>query len=392
MRSDPAPVVVCAGFDWRQPNPLRHLECALAADHRVVHVESLALRHPTLSASDLRRLRFKLGRWAGWTSDDGPADCGASGRPVEVVAPALPAVGPAPLPAISAAWVARQVRAVLRRWGDPRPWLFVTALPSALPLLPRIGARIAAYYRVDEWGQWPGIDGARVGALERALMHRVDHTFCTSTALLGSAWSRRGSPRHLPQGVDRAHFARALEPGPVLAALRGLRGPVLGFFGTLDDRFDRALLDALQRWPGSVVLAGPRMPSAPPIPASGPVRWIGPVDYGQLPALARGVDAWVLPYVVSPRTAAIDPLKLREYLATGRPVVSAALPDVRPWSPLVRVVEGGAEAFLAAAREAVRDPLAGRDERLAALAGHGWDDRCGAFLAALHEIAPPPRV
>jgi len=114
------------------------------------------------------------------------------------------------------------------------------------------------------------------------------------------------------------------------------------------------------------------------------------VEYAQLPALARGVDAWVLPYVVSERTAAIDPLKLREYLATGRPVVSTPLPDVLPWRDHVWIA-ADADAFLAAARQATRAPDTGRAARLAALEGHSWDDRRATFLDALRGVCPPPR-
>lgn len=387
MSPDP-PTIVCAGFDWRHPSPMRHLELALARDHRLIHVESLALRRPTLGAADCRRMAFKLGRLVGVVPPGGPVPPGPPGA-LQVIAPALPAIGPAPLRALAAQTTLVRVRAALRDWGVARPWLFVTALPSALPLARALGARVNAYYRVDDWAQWPGIDPAGIPALERALMHRVDLTFCTSTALLEDAWCRRGAARHLPQGVDGRHFAGALEPGPTLAAVAGLPRPVLGFFGTLDDRLDPRLLGVLQQWRGSVVLAGPRMPAAPEIPGRGAIRWIGPVEYAQLPALARGVDAWVLPYVVSERTAAIDPLKLREYLATGRPVVSTPLPDVLPWRDHVWIA-ADADAFLAAVRQATRAPDAGRAARLAALEGHSWDDRRTTFLDAVRGVCSPP--
>ena len=375
------PLVLCAGFDWDHPSPLRHLELALARDHRVVHLESIGLRRPRLDTADLRRLAWKIGRIAGIvvprTTD---------GRVMVVGAVGVPLHGHARIRAMNARWLSRRLRSALPR----RPDLFLTALPSAVDLLEAVGANVSAYYRVDDWRQWPGIDGTVVMDLERRLMDRVDLTFSTSRALLDGAWSRHGGALHLPQGVDVEHFAEARREGPVHPRLAGLPSPVIGFLGTLDDRLDSGLLRHLaSRWRGSVVLAGPRLRGAPRLPRS--VRWIGHVPYEDLAQVARAVDVWMLPYVVGRRTDAIDPLKLREYLATGIPVVSTPLPEVKRWVPHVRTAASPDE-FTRVATRAAAAPEQGRAGRLASLDGHTWVDRRRTFLAAVATVsgAMPP--
>jgi glycosyltransferase involved in cell wall biosynthesis len=378
MESKNRPVVVCVGFDWHHPSPLRHLECALADDHELVHVESIGLRVPRPTRADLGRALWKVGRAFGWRAVRG----GPDRRGVRIVAPlVVPVHGSDAVRRLNAHLVTRAVRRALPR--DRSPDLLLTSLPTAVDLLDGIGARRTAYYRVDDWPRWHGIDGTLMTRLEGALMDRSDVTFCTSRELLATAHGRGRPAVYLPQGVDREHFAAAARPGPVHAAVADLPGPVLGFFGTLDDRLDGNLLSHLDRhWPGTVALVGELRGDAPVLPAGGTVRHLGAVDYRDLPDLARGVDAWLLPYVVGDRTRAIDPLKLREYLATGAPVVATPLPEVVRWEPHVSVAATPSE-FLAAAKSAVDDPGRGREQRLASLDGHTWADRRRTFLAAL---------
>ncbi len=372
--------VVCAGFDWRHPSPLRHLEIELARVHRVVHVESIGLRRPRPGPADLSRMAWKLGRVTGLIA---PPD---GGDGVEVLAPwALPLPANASARALNGWALERSVR---RRIGPDPVDLFLTALPTALEFQVRLRARISAYYRVDDWPRWPRVDGDVVSGLERGMMDRVDLTFATSRPLTRDGRSRGGPAIHLPQGVDREHFARAMTSGPTLPALAGLRRPVLGMFGTLDDRVDWPLLATLARgWPGTIVLAGPKLPASRPMPDPSAVRWIGPVPYRDLPCLARGVDVWLLPYVLGARTAAIDPLKLREYLATGLPVVATPLPELDRWRPIVRLGATGSELH-ELALAAAADPATGRTERLDSLEGEGWDERARVFMEHVRALLP----
>ena len=385
MEPPDRPIVVCAGFDWQHPSPLRHLEQALRRDHQLIHVESIGLRRPVPRLGDLGRAVWKVGRALGWLGVGGGPDA----RSVQIVAPlVLPAHGLAAARRINAKLVTRAVRGVLP--AGVTPDLFLTALPTAADLVEPLGARVNVYYRVDDWPQWPGIDGPLMTRLERALMDRVDLTFCTSRALLATARSRCSPPLHLPQGVDLRHFSSAMDAGQVHPCVADLRGPVLGFFGKIDDRLDPVLLSHLARhWPGTVALVGELRDDAPPLPTAGAVRHVGAVDYADLPGVARGVDVWVLPYVVGDRTRAIDPLKLREYLATGAPVVSTPLPEVLGWVPHIAVGHTPADV-LEAALAAVREGDCGREERLASLDGQTWDDRRRTFLEAVAGVKPRP--
>lgn len=371
-RTPPPLTVVCAGFDWGHPSPLRHLEVALSREHRVIHVESLGLRRPRPGRADLGRLLWKGSRIAGLSPCDGPR------ARVEVLPPRAIPLPASPVARVLNGWALE--RSVRRLHGADPVDVFLTALPTALEFMIRVRARTSVYYRVDDWPRWPEVDGDVVADLERMLMDRVDLTFATSRVLLKGARCRRGPAVHLPQGVDGKHFGAAMRAGPTLPAMADLVPPVLGAFGRWDDRVDWPLLGAVARdWPGTLALAGEIVPRGRRLPYAPSLCWLGPVSYPDLPAMARGVDAWILPYRVGPRTDAIDPLKLREYLATGRPVVATPMPELSRWKPLLRVADS-AEGLVASAFECSRDPADGREARLAALEGEGWNQRARVFL------------
>ena len=69
------------------------------------------------------------------------------------------------------------------------------------------------------------------------------------------------------------------------------------------------------------------------------IHLVGPRSYESLPGFAKGFTAAMLPFKVSRLTDNVNPIKLREYLAAGLPVVSTPLREVRPFSHVVRIGE-----------------------------------------------------
>jgi hypothetical protein len=159
-------------------------------------------------------------------------------------------------------------------------------------------------------------------------------------------WQRLGQigpePVRLPSAVDRHHFFRALDPDtPVDPALRMLRGPVVGYFGAIDERIDWELLRRLcTALPcGTIVMTGPILCTIPEgLPAN--LLLTGPRPYRDLPAVLKRLDVALIPFVRNELTSHISPTKAPEYLAGGAPVVSIPIPDVvRDWSGIISVPE-----------------------------------------------------
>src|SRR6185295_12470448 len=105
------------------------------------------------------------------------------------------------------------------------------------------------------------------------------------------------------------------------------------------------------------------------------VHLLGPHSYQSLPGFAKGFDAAILPFKINRLTEAVNPIKLREYLAAGLPVVSTPLPEAKPYSGFVRIADTP-DQFVIALEAAVKDgsETAVR-ERMEAVKDEGWHAR-----------------
>ncbi len=179
-------------------------------------------------------------------------------------------------------------------------------------------------------------------------------------------------PVVVPHGVDVARFAAG---GPEPHDLAGLERPLAGFVGLIDDHVDvpalLATANALER--GTVVLVGGDNVATTELASHPRVRLLGQRPYETMPAYLAAFDVCLVPFGRSTLTEGVNPIKLREYLAAGRPVVATPLPAVRAYAEVVRLADDPA-SFAAAVREEA--PLAREPElvarRRAAVEGESW--------------------
>jgi glycosyltransferase involved in cell wall biosynthesis len=268
----------------------------------------------------------------------------------------------------------------------PAPPVVVTTLPITADLVGEFPAARWVYYCVDDFGVWPGLDGRTMRTMEAELSAKVDAAVAVSETLVDNL-AKLGRPAHLlTHGVDLDHFRR---PAPELPnSLRGIDAlpqPLVVFWGVIDRRMDvefvRALAGSLEA--GTVLLVGPRDDPDPALFALPRVAARPPVPYADLPALAAIAAVLVMPYADLPVTRAMQPLKLKEYLATGRPVVVRELPATRPWADCLDAAATPA-GFAAAVRDrlAAGVPAAQATARVR-LEAEGWAAKAAQFAAWL---------
>ena len=202
----------------------------------------------------------------------------------------------------------------------------VTTLPLVADLVGTTPVDRWVYYCVDDLSAWPGLDRRTLERMERELVAKVDDVVVASEAL-GTRIAAMGREAHLlTHGVD-------LAPGPTsrrarAARCEGLERPLLTFWGLVDRRLDVRWIEELASGlaSGTLVLVGPWNDPDPLLRRLPRVELVGEVPYDDLPSLAAATGVLVMPYRDIPATRAMQPLKLKEYLATGRPVVARALP------------------------------------------------------------------
>ena len=159
--------------------------------------------------------------------------------------------------------------------------------------------------------------------------------------------------------------------------------PIIGFFGLVADWVDLKLLRFLARakptW--SFVLVGKIDTEINGLAGLSNVRLLGRRNYRDLPAYCKGFDIAILPFVKNPLTIAANPLKLREYLAAGLPVVATAIPEAIRLQPLLRIGESF-EHFLQQLEELLRDLTGPQAAISQVMETESWDEK----VAQLSEI------
>lgn len=280
------------------------------------------------------------------------------------------------------------LQATMRRLGAGKPILWLVR-PDQADAIGQFGEKMCVYQIVDDYAGYGGLTPERRAALlerERRLIERVDVVFVTSPALLES--KGRYNPRTylVPNAVDCEAFAQALEDPSLPADLGALPRPRVGYVGALNDKVDYALLrDLAQARPNwSIVLVGPwavrEDATGFALRQEANVHLLGKKDVALVPHYIKGLDICLMPYKLNEWTRSIDPLKMYEYLAAGRPVVSTPIPAAVAFAPWVVVAER--ERFAEAVESAMaQDDEAARAERRRAAAQHSWEARV-EFIAS----------
>ncbi len=333
--------IICFSNDWGgDPLSKKHIMSRLARRNRVLWVNSIGNRNPTASARDLKRIARKL-----W-------DFGCGCRHVQdnlyqFTPVAIPFHGSPAARAFNRRWLALTLRLVCRqlRFRDPITWTFV---PASADVAGNLGERKLIYHCVDEFSEFTGTDKAAILDMERRLIEKSDTVIVCSTPLY-EAKCRYGVNTHLvTHGVEVEHFRKACDPATLVpAAIAGIRGPIIGFFGLIEDWVDLRLIRSLARrrpdW--SFVLIGKLNTDDAPVRGLANVHLLGQKSYRELPGYCKAFSVAILPFVINQLTIAANPLKLREYLAAGLPVVSTAIPEAERLNGLLRIGHNDEEFF-----------------------------------------------
>jgi glycosyltransferase involved in cell wall biosynthesis len=372
--------MLCFSHDWTgDPLSKTHVMRILSRDNRILWVNSIGYRAPQASARDMKRMLDKLI---------------AATAPVREVEPNLFVLSPLAIPAygIPAMWKVNrlllrlQVTRAMRALGfrDVINWVFN---PAAAVIAGALGEKMLIYYCVDEYAAFSGVPGQSLIALERELLHKAQLVIVSADRLLQS--KRRENPgavlvRH---GVDHTHFSRALLPETrVPDEIAHLPRPIIGYFGLMAaDWIDVELMVKVAKRfsQGSLVLLGKVTTDVSALSALPNVHLVGRKPYAELPAYSKGFDVAILPFPISEVTLNANPLKVREYLAAGLPVVSTAIPEVEVLG-MCRIGRDHA-GFIAEIEAALADP-GPKPERSALVKTESWEarvDTIRAHVAAL---------
>ena len=368
--------------DWGEhPSSSQHIVRQISLDHRVAWVNTVGMRRPKLNLIDLRKGMRKLsgmGRRTSVQVTDIPHPEFAVHRPTMIPYNTVAAIR-----RFNCMSAQRTLKRLRVQFADTRP-IVLTTVPNSCDYVDAIPTEKIVYYCVDDFSEWPGLDKSLVLEMEAALIEKADTLVATSPKLYEKL-AASGKPTFLlTHGVDIEHFSG--EAAVELPDLNGISSPRIGYFGLFDDRSDKELIENLaRRMPQvSIVVAGRVETDVDRLKRLPNLHFTGNVPYALLPCLIKGLDLLFIPYQVNALSESLSPLKLKEYLATGLPVISTPIDAVREFSDCIETASSVDEwcdkvATLLNGRRAGR-----RGAMVKRLAGEGWPEKAKIMNAICH--------
>jgi glycosyltransferase involved in cell wall biosynthesis len=355
--------IICfGGEDWfyHHPHSKTHLMKQFArAGNKVVFVNSISMGLPSLKNRDLLpKIGRKLKSYAKFarTTPDG----------ITVVSPpTLPFHGNAAARKLNQRLLISQIGLIARRKGMTSPILWI-AIPTAANVIGRFNESCVVYQVSDKYdanSEDHSIDPAKIREMHEECIAKADIVLYSGRKLLEEATSGREKSYLLEQAVDFEHWSAAASL-EVAAEIAAIPRPRIGYFGAIEPWLvDRELITlAGQRhadWTWVFIGNLARGTDLADMPN---VRLIPPVSYEDLPRYAAGFDVCVLPWQTEHAfTSYGSAIKVREYLATGKPVVIAPLPEYEHMGDVIRIARTR-EDFL----QNVEEALSEDDETLVA--------------------------
>lgn len=339
-RIESAASLIVFSDDWgRHPSSCQHLMRQMLPHYKVLWVNTIGTRAPRLDMATIKRVGEKIRQWSSKkkaVGDDPPPE---QHKNLKVVNPRmLPWFG-RPFHRKINAWLLSQQLAPLIK-ALPQPVCAVTTLPITADLPGRLPVEKWVYYCVDDFGEWPGLDGETLQRMDTEMVKRADEIVSVSSHLQTLIGLQGRKSTLLTHGVDLSQW----KPCPKRDAIdnplpEGITGPLAVFWGVVDRRLDSDMLKTLSRKmsTGNIVLVGPHQDPDDEVLNLPNVHAIGPQPFSSLPLIAQHANVLIMPYADLPVTRAMQPLKMKEYMATGKPVVVSSLPAVAEWDDCLDV-------------------------------------------------------
>jgi len=278
-----------------------------------------------------------------------------------------------------------QISRICRKLKIDRPIVWV-ACPTAAAVAIGFDRSGLVYQRTDIYEDFPNADHDTISSFDRELKARADLTVFVNRQLYEKEGGQCRNALYLDHGVDFEFFStageRVFRPGDMAR----LNGRVAGFYGGIDEHtFDMKLMEDVVRILGEIqfVFIGNASIDCSGLSGRGNVLMLGKKPYEQIPDYAKFFDVAIMPWRQNRWISVCNPVKLKEYLALGKPVVSTPFSELEKYEDVVYVGRG-AEEFASCILQALReDNELLRDLRRQRVASSTWDSKAEILKESL---------
>lgn len=337
-------IIVLSTADWDNPfwTNKQHVTMELSKrGHRVLYIESLGLRRPSVNKKDLTRIFRRLIKAI---------------KPPRKVSENIWVWSPISIPLNNYSFVRKinkfilstflKIWSIVLRFKNPMLWTYNPLTGNFLNLR---SFGFIVYHCVDEIKAQPGMPVEILESAEKELVQNADLTFVTSLTLLESRKKWSNEVYYFSNVADFEHFSKACSKDLSLPEdLKNIKKPILGFIGAISSYkvdFDLLIYIAESCPDLSIVLIGDIGEGDPSTNAERlkkekNIHILGARPYALLPQYLKAFDIALLPNNINEYTASMFPMKFFEYLSAGRNVVSVDLVSIREFSNYLKIANG----------------------------------------------------
>jgi glycosyltransferase involved in cell wall biosynthesis len=386
--------IICfGGEDWwyHHQHSKNHIMRRLArAGNRVIFVNSISMGLPSVKSPEIwQKIKRKLRSYA---------------KPVRITEEGIIVVSPPVLPFYSSRWARAvnrmlliiQLRLLMVAFDLRSPILWV-AIPTAGEVVDHLDAR-ALIYQVSDKYDANQMDHATasdiIAEMHGALLGRADLIYYSGRRLYDEECSANAAiaarAHLLEQAVDFDHFASATNGGlPIPEDIKRAPRPRLGYFGAIDSwLIDQDLISFVssKRPDWQWIFLGLKTTRLR-IEELPNVHYLGSKPYSEMPGYASEFDVCVLPWVTDNDFVNYgSPIKVREYLATGKPVVITPLYEYEPLDGILRISRNYDDFIVKVEDALYGDSAEQRSARQGAVRNATWDARANQVSADIERL------
>ncbi len=377
--------IICFSSDWNQdPLSKHHIMGRLARHNRVLWINSIGMRTPTVNGKDIAKIGTKLSSFLKGlqkVQDD-----------LYVMSPlAIPFHGSELSGKMNRSLLLAQVSHYQKKLGFENPILW-SFLPNVESLFGCFGEKLSLYYITDDFTQFSGHPAKTIDRMESCLIDKCDVVIASAKRLAEKKSCNGKNITVVRHGVDHKHFAHALSLSnrDWPADIKDIKHPIIGFYGEINDWLDLEMLAEAARmkpeW--SFVFLGRiavEVGNIKFLTELSNVHYLGQKRFEELPAYCAAFDVALIPMKMNELTLNVNPLKLREYLAAGVPVVSALLPEVLVYEDVVKFATTAAELIKAVEEWLKRDRKELAPILSKRVANESWDAKVEEISSIIDE-------
>ncbi|HUW19284.1 MAG TPA: glycosyltransferase [Sedimentisphaerales bacterium] len=286
-----------------------------------------------------------------------------------------------------------QILRVRRKLGmsDPLVWI---ACPAACDTAIKLKTGKLVYQRTDRYEEYPNVDAESIKRYDRTAKAHADLTIFANSTLFKEEMSQCRKAIFLDHGVDYEVFASAEKCPYLPEEIKGIPKPVVGFFGAIDSHTsDIALLEKVVGLLPKIsfVLIGDTSVDCSKLKLHKNVWMLGRKPYEQIPHYGKYFDVAIMAWRQNRWIEACNPIKLKEYLSLGKPVVSTPFTELQNYLDAVYQASTPhefAECIERALREDNSSLIAARRKKVEKAS---WESKAQLVLEALFSENEPAR-